>query len=159
MALTKLLSYQLVADIGRPKAVPFWLADTVTPANAVSYGTHLSILLDGLTGAQILSANLIIPIPLDAAVKSAPIAGSRAAIGGALSYSAADTIYRQTVWVPAFNEVAIAGDELIESHDVIQDFTDFLIADDAGAGNAHATDEYGNELVSLIASGVKVRRK
>jgi len=156
MALVNLVSFQITDFAGKVKAMPIYFPATATLTELAEFVTDFSPLLDDVIDGKITSAEITIQAALPGGLKADAVDGNRVREGALLSYVAADTNYRHSVFVPSWENAGFAGDTVLETGDYAA-VEDALVAgavDDA----PFPSDRYANDLTSYI-EGVRTFRK
>lgn len=155
MALVNIVSFSLRDGSDNVKALPFYFLSTQSVANMQAWITTMAPLLDAVTDAKIESVSITVGATLPAGLKASAVeAGNRVREGAGLSFAAANTSYKQDIYIPAWHEAFFVNDELGPDTEV-GDFTTQIIA---SGGAADPTDRYGNDITALTGSG-RVFRK
>lgn len=154
MALTNLLSISLQdASVGQ-KALPIYFPDTVTLANLQTFLTSFGPLLDAVIDAKILAAQATVQLTLPGGLKSDAVVGNTVHEGALLSFNAANTIYKPSIYIPSWENAGFAGDVVLESGE----YATLQAAITAGLATFQPSDKYANDITSLIG-GVRKFRK
>jgi len=156
MALTNILSVQLVDADGKPKTMPLYFANTTTLAELQDYADAMLPLLDVIVDAKITAATVQLQLDLVAGLKASALDGNRVREGALLRFPAADTIYKHGIFVPSWENAGFAGDVAL----LTGAYQTFQATISAGAGDpvVSPTDEYGNDLGAIISGERKFRK-
>jgi hypothetical protein len=116
----------------------------------------LGALMDAVTGAQIINGSITIPLAADAGWKAAPIVGQSVSDTLNLSFSNDDTIYLDTVVVPAVRDTLIVdGRPVLTAAGAIDNLADEI----AGSfTNGFYVNAAGGDLIALIKAFQGVRK-
>lgn len=113
-------------------------------------------LLDDVTGGEIIDGSITIPLAADASWKTAPIAGQSVSDVLELKYSNDDTIYTDTVVVPALRDTLVVdGRPVLTSGGAIDLLSDELVG---SFTNGFYVNSAGSDLIALIEAFQGVRK-
>lgn len=124
-------------------------------------GTWLALgtLIDAVTGGVIESGSIKIPLAADAGWKTTPLTGHSVSDTLNLTFSNDDTIYGDTIVVPAVRDTLIVGGRpVLTAAGAIDNLADEI----AGSfTNGYYVNPAGSDLIALIAAfqGVRKHRK
>lgn len=150
MAVVDVLSYTVQDAAGKQKTFAQYIASGTLVSDIQDIVDTGAPLLDAVVDGKILSAQVVLALVLPGGLKADAIDANRVREGALLDYTADDTSYRQSFFVPS----AKNSDFVDESDDV----------DNSGAMAAFITfvlgffDKAGNSLSSYIG-GVRTFRK
>lgn len=156
MALVNLISFQITDFAGKTASMPIYFPATATMADLLEFVTDFSPLLDAVIDGKITSSSITIQAVLPGGLKADAIDGNRVREGALLSYVAAATSYRHSVYVPSWENAGFAADVVLDTG-AYASVEDALVAgavDDA----PFPSDRYANDLTSYI-EGVRTFRK
>jgi len=162
VATPTVASFTVRDNDGVKASAPFYMSyDGAVETVDALIGTWLALgaLLDAVTGAEIISGSITIPLARDASWKSTPISGQSVSDTLGLTFSNDDTIYTDTFVVPAIRDTLISnGQPILTSGGAIDNLADAL----AGSfTNGYYVNSGGSDLIALVAAfqGVRKHRK
>jgi len=121
-------------------------------------GTWLSLggLIDAVTGGEILSGSITIPLAPDAAWKDTPLTGQSVSDVLTMNFSNDDTIYQDGVTIPALRDTLVVdGRPVLTPAGAIDTLADAI----AGSfTNGYYVNENGSDLIALISAFQAVRK-
>lgn len=162
MATPSVFSYTLLDNDGVKASAPFYVSynGAVETVDAlVATWLSLGALIDAVTGAEIISGSISIPLAKDAGWKATPITGQSVSDTLNLSFSNDDTIYTDTFIVPAVRDTLIVdGRPVVTSGSAIDNLADALAA---SFTNGFYVNSGGSDLIALLTAfqGVRKHRK
>lgn len=162
MATPSVFSYTLLDNDGVKASAPFYVSynGAVETVDAlVATWLSLGALIDAVTGAEIISGSISIPLAKDASWKATPITGQSVSDTLNLSFSNDDTIYTDTFIVPAVRDTLIVdGRPVVTSGGAIGNLAGALAA---SFTNGFYVNSGGSDLIALLTAfqGVRKHRK
>jgi hypothetical protein len=159
MATPTVMSFTIQDDDGVKASTPIYISydgAVETVDGLIGVWLAMGELLDAVTGGVIVSGAVTIPLAKDAAWKSSPIAGQSVSDTLNLSFSNDDTIYLDTVVVPAVRDTLIVdGRPVLTPGGAIDDLASEL----AGSfTNGYYVNPAGSDLIALIKAFQGVRK-
>lgn len=162
MATPTVLSYTIRDNDGVKASMPVYISyDGALETVDAMIGVWLALgtLIDAVTGGVIEGGSIKIPLAPDAGWKVTPLTGQSVSDTLNLTFSNDDTIYADTVVVPAIRDTLIvAGRPVLTSGGAIDNLADEI----AGSfTNGYYVNPAGSDLIALIAAfqGVRKHRK
>lgn len=156
MAAVQLLSFQFVAQNQKTKGFHYFLPTALSVPNAILHGQAVAAMLDAISGMTIPKARMVVDIPL-VGLKTEEIAGTFADRGVLMGFDVENSNYGWSGWIPGISPANITAGQI--SGTTVTTLMDYLIADAVGAGNGHATDDDGGELIAKVSQVLTTRRK
>lgn len=144
VANTDLLSFSIRAKDDKTKSVPVYFGSGMTLANIQAGATALAPLIDAVTDGVIDSIQVTLSLTVPGGIKTQPTNGNVAREGGLLTFDCTGTKYGDSLWIPAFVETLISGND-IPNADAVDALQGGLIGG-VGTGGALlvASDKFGN---------------
>lgn len=150
MAVVDVLSYTIQDAAGKQKTFAQYIADGTTVADIQDIVNTGAPLLDAVVDGKIISAQVVLGLALPGGLKADAIDGNRVREGALLDYTADDTSYRQSFYVPSTrNSFFTAGTDDVANTGAMATFITFVLG---------FFDKAGNALSSYI-DGVRTFRK
>jgi len=115
MALTTIISYHVRDYTGDRKSIPYFVPAGGTISGAQGLADVTAPLLDAAIDAKIESISVTFQLDLPGGMKSAAAVGNTVHEGADISFSADDTIYRYTTYVPSMKNTQFTGNTLNNS--------------------------------------------
>lgn len=150
------VTYGIRSANGKRKTVLFWFPNGTTQADLIETLPALAEALDNVVDGVIEDATITLPLVLPGGLKTEAIEGNTVREGMILSYDAAGTSRRYSLYIPSANNANFTGDT-VDTDVVATDALVGLIADSI-ASEPDQTDEFGNNLVAFIG-GERTFRK
>lgn len=159
MALTDIISIGVKDADGDHKTVPIFVPSGVyTPAEITAYAQELASDLDAITDMKIDEITMTLRIALPGGLKASPIALSEVQKGALISYSAENTTYKHSTFLPGVTPSLFNGDVLTLAGDVVT-FNDAVVGGFlVGATTVEASDKDGNDLTDTVKATKRFRK-
>ncbi len=162
MATPTIFSFTLQDDDGvKASALAYASYDGALETVDALTGVWLALgaLIDTVTGAQIIDGHVKIPLAADGSWKSAALTGQSVSDTLNLVFSNDDTIYTDTVVIPALRDTLVSGGRPIITEGSAID----LLADalEGSFTNGFYVNQTGSDLIALVSAfqGVRKHRK
>jgi len=150
MAVVDVLSYTIQDAAGKQKTFAQYIASGTTVSDIQDIVNTGAVALDACIDGKIISAQVQIGLDLPAGLKADAVDGNRVREGVLLDYTADDTSYRQSFYVPSWeNDGFVADSDDVDNTGVYATFITFVLG---------FFDRNGNALSSFI-DGVRTFRK
>jgi hypothetical protein len=162
VATPTIFSYTLQDDDGvKASALAYASYDGAVETVDGLIGTWLALggLMDAVTGAVIIDGHIKIPLAADAGWKVTPVTGQSVSDTLNLVFSNDDTIYTDTVVVPALRDSLVSGGRpIITEGSAIDLLSDAL---EGSFTNGFYVNQTGSDLIALVSAfqGVRKHRK
>lgn len=156
MALVNSISFQITDYAGDVKSMPIYFPATATIADLNEFVTDFSPLLDAAIDGKITGAEITLQATLPGGLKADPVNGNMVREGALLSYTAAATTFKFSLYVPTWENAGFASNAVLATGDYAA-VEDALVAgavDDA----PFPSDRYANDLTAYVG-GVRTFRK
>jgi hypothetical protein len=153
MALVDVVSFRLIDADGDSKTLPVYIPSGDTLANITTFAQAMGAAIDDASGCLLDAISVTVNVALPGGIKGAATAGSEVQKGALLSFDAADTNYKQSYYVPGWNDAGFSGNA-VNATGVYDTLIDLFVT----TAGIDATDRDGNDLTAYIA-GVKKFRK
>lgn len=155
MALVSVISVTVMDAAGSRESVRFPVAAAATLAEIQALSDDIVAAFEDLTGGFVESASVTLALSLPAGTRISASDDHYVQTGWNLGYSAADTIYKHTVRIPAVNAALVTNGILNTGNQAIIDFNTLMVA---GDGTTQPTDKYGNDIQGFTGA-IKSFRK
>lgn len=148
MALVDVLSFQVTDSAGKVKAVPVYVASGGTVADLQTLANVIGPALDAAIDGKVTEITATIALAVNGTIKASPVVGNMVREGALLVYSADDTNYKHSVYIPTWENAGFTDNDALETgvYDTLQDA---ILA---------TADRQGNDLAALI-DGKRTFRK
>lgn len=156
MATTSIISYGVQAASGKHRTLPVYVPSAATAANILAWIAQNAPLLDAAIGGVIDECLVTMSFALPGGLKAVPDAGSDNDYGALLSFDADSTNYSASLWVPSWSPAGFtngANPQVIDAGAYAA-----FIADIVGGAGTHASDKYGNDLVTYLTGKRSFRK-
>jgi len=130
--------------------------DSVTIAQLQTWLDAFLADLDVLTAAKITRAGVNLGLTLPAGLKATATLDRPVNNGANMSFSAAGTSYRHTVWIPAIDQGLVTG-QVLQTGDAL--FSDFKTMMVTGDGTVAPCDKFENDLTAFLAGDLSFRKR
>lgn len=155
------LSVRMRDYLNRTATHVVYLPDNTSYANAQTYATAYSLLLDLILGARVEALSLTFPGTLNAGIKAVPTAGQQIYTAGNATFNVAGSSRGHTIVLPGILESLLVGEDDIDTAAVA--FTNWYATQttgiDIGGGVfVQPTNRYNVDLTSFRA-GSRAKRK
>ena len=159
MATPTVLSFTYQDDDGVKASAPIYVSyngAVETVDGLIGVWLALGGLLDLVSGAKIISGSISIPLAADAGWKATPIEGQSVSDVLELKFSNDDTIYTDTIVVPAVRDTLIVdGRPDLTASGAIDDLATEL---EGSFTNGFYVNDAGSDLIALIEAFQGVRK-
>jgi hypothetical protein len=150
MAVVDVLSYTVQDAAGKQKTFAQYIATGTTVTDIQDIVNTGAPLLDAVVDGKIISAQVQLALDLPGGLKADAVDENRVREGALLDYTADDTSYRQSFFVPsAKNDDFVADSDDVDNSGAMAAFITFVLG---------FFDRAGNALSSYIG-GVRTFRK
>lgn len=151
------VSVQVTDDGGKSATViGLYVPDTVTIAQLQAWLNIFLPDLDVITAGKITRAGVNLGLTLPGGLKATAVNDRPVNNGANMSFSAAGTSYRSTVWIPAIDQGLVTG-QVLQTGDAL--FTDFKTDLVTGDGTVAPTDKFGNDLTAFLSGDLSFRKR
>jgi hypothetical protein len=148
MALTDLLSFQITDFAGGVKSLPVYIASGQSVATIQTIADAVVAVLDPAIDGQITQITVTLQLTIDDGAKDAPTSGNTVHEGALLGYSAEDTVYRHSYFIPSYENAGYAGNVVLQTGDYAA----------LEAGLSSYVDKNGNQLVDFLDGERRFRK-
>lgn len=142
MALVNALSIQIQDYAGDVKTMPVYVNADMSLATIATSIEALATEVDAAIDGQVIGASVQLQLDISGStIKGAPTAGNTVHEGALLQFSAEDTGYAYSVYVPSWENGGFAGNVVLDTGvygTLIGDLENYK-------------DRYGNNLLSFVA--------
>jgi len=152
--MPQLLSYTLRDAAGLREAVPFYLTDDTTLADAQSWSDVVAAAMDDTTGSVIESASIRLSLTLPGGIKTDPTDDYLNREGGLFGFNVDGSPLRWSVRIPAYLKTLSSGLVIPNTGATAALITAILAETDAVAVN-----EFEYDLTGFIAGKVSTHTK
>lgn len=156
MALVSGISLSVVDDRGKSESVRIFVPADATLAEIQSLSDLAVAALEDITGGYVESATVAIGLTLPAGTRTSANADAFNTQGANLGFSAANTIYRHTVRIPAILPTLVSGGQVVADAPLLNAFKSIVVS---GDGTTSPTDAYGNDIDGFIGAELSFRTK
>jgi hypothetical protein len=156
MALVSAISMSVVDDRGKSESVVVYVPADATLEEIQAFSNELVTALNSVTGGFIESSTVTINLSLPAGIRSGADADAFNTTGAILGFSAANTIYRQSIRIPAIVPNLVSGGEVVADHALLMAVRNLMISGNAATD---PVDKYGNDINGFIGASMSFRTK
>lgn len=156
MALVSAISISVVDDRGKSESVNVFVPNDATLAEIQALSNLLVAALEDITGGYVAGASVQVGLSLPAGTRTTAAADAFNTVGANLGFDAANTVYRQTIRVPAILPTLVSGGEVIDDAPLLTAFTGLIVA---GDGTTNPTNKFGDDLTGFMGASMSFRTK
>lgn len=151
------ISVQVTDDGGKAATVQgLYCPDTATIAQVQAWVTAFLPHLDVVTAGKITRAGVNLGLTLPGGLKATATPDRAVNNGANFAFSAANTIYRNTIWVPAIDMGLVDGQVLDVADPLLDNFKTDIVT---GDGTVAPSDKYENDITAFLSGALSFRKR